>query len=237
MRAVLDRCLRETELYIQAGVDGLIVENTHDTPYQRVHVDPGVVAGMAVAAHEVRKRCELPIGIQILAGADVAAVDVAITCGLDFIRAEGFAYAHVADEGLIQGDAARILRRRAHIGATHVEVWADVKKKHASHAVTNDLSLRAEAKGAVYCGADGVIVTGGHTGEAPEFDDLKAVADLGVRVVVGSGVNATNIRSFSEFADVLIVGSACKEGDTWRGAVDLNRVRLLVGLLRDGAVG
>ncbi len=43
---------------------------------------------------------------------------------------------------LIEADAGLLMRRRAHLGAGHIEVWADVKKKHSSHALTADLTLR-----------------------------------------------------------------------------------------------
>jgi uncharacterized protein len=233
MKAVLDLGLRDAERYLSGGADGLLVENTHDTPYSRQRVDDGTVAGMAVAAAELRRRFGVPIGIQILAGADVAAIDVAASCDLNFIRSEGFSYAHVADEGIIEGDAANILRRRAYVRADHVEVWTDVKKKHSSHAITADMSIHEEAKGAVYCGADGIIVTGSHTGEPPETDDVRGACGLGVRVVVGSGVDMTNIAELGSVADVLLVGSSCKKRGDWRQPVDVNRVRRLTQRLRD----
>jgi predicted TIM-barrel enzyme len=64
---------------------------------------------------------------------------VAHAAGLDFIRAEGYAYAHVADEGIIEASAAKLLRHRRMIGAERVQVWADVKKKHSAHAITADV--------------------------------------------------------------------------------------------------
>ena len=66
---------------------------------------------------------------------------VAFDPGLDFIRAEGFAFAHVADEGIIESSAAELLRYRRAIGAEHVRVFADVKKKHSAHAITADVSI------------------------------------------------------------------------------------------------
>jgi predicted TIM-barrel enzyme len=36
--------------------------------------------------------------------------------GLDFVRVEGFAFAHVADEGILESSAASLLRFRRHIG-------------------------------------------------------------------------------------------------------------------------
>lgn len=232
MKPVVDRALREAEIFAAAGADGMILENTHDVPYLKRPVEAGTVAAMALAAGEVRRRIDLPLGVQVLAGANQAALDIAVTCDLDFIRVEGFAWAHVADEGLIEGDAGALLRRRAHLGATHVEVWADIKKKHSSHAITGDLSLRDMAEGALFYRADGVIVTGGMTGKPASLPELESIADLPIRRIVGSGVDAGNIREFARAADVLIVGSALKRGGDWREPVEPARVEELVGILR-----
>ncbi len=228
MAAVIDTCLKEAEIYVENGADGLIVENTHDTPYLKRTVDPGTVAGCAVAAGAVRERFDVPIGLQILAGANLAALETAATCDLDFIRVEGFAYAHVADEGIIEGDAGKLLRRRAHLGCEQIEIWADAKKKHSSHAITSDLSIAEIAKGYLFFGADGVIVTGGHTGEAASADDVRSVSRLGAYTIVGSGITTKNIAETASIADALIVGSACKKDGRWESEVDAGRVRDLL---------
>src|SRR5436853_7497368 len=88
----------EAAVYRDGGVDGLMVENMHDVPYLRGSVGPEVVAAMAVVARAVKTESGLPVGVQILAGANTEAVSVAHAAGLDYIRAEGFAFAHVADE-------------------------------------------------------------------------------------------------------------------------------------------
>ena len=132
----------EAKIYRECGVDGVIIENMHDVPYLRGEVGPEIVAAMTAIATEVKNECRLPVGIQILAGANIEAMAVAHAAGLDFIRAEGYAYAHVADEGLIQASAAKLLRYRRMIGAERVQVWTDVKKKHSAHAITADVSLR-----------------------------------------------------------------------------------------------
>ena len=74
--------------------------------------------------------------------------------GLDFVRVEGFAFAHVADEGIIESSAASLLRFRRQIGAERVQVWADVKKKHASHALTADIGIGEAAAAAEFMRAD-----------------------------------------------------------------------------------
>ncbi|HET7114138.1 MAG TPA: BtpA/SgcQ family protein, partial [Pyrinomonadaceae bacterium] len=96
--ALVAAAKEEARLYRESGVDGVIVENMHDVPYLRGEVGPEIVAAMTAIGVEVKHECGLPVGVQILAGANVEAMAVAHAAGLDFIRAEGYAYAHVADE-------------------------------------------------------------------------------------------------------------------------------------------
>jgi hypothetical protein len=175
----------------------------------------------------------MPIGIQILAGANEEALAVAQAAELDFIRAEGFVFAHVADEGLIESCAGELLRYRRAIGAEKVQVWADAKKKHSAHAITADVSL-AETVHAVkfFCG-DAVIVTGAVTGEAPALDDLLAAKTAGeLPVLLGSGITPENVVRYWEAADGFIVGSYFKRDGYWVNSVDPGRVKKMVAQIR-----
>lgn len=49
---------------------------------------------------------------------------------MNFIRAEGFVFSHVADEGFTDANAGLILRYRSKIQADDVLVFTDIKKKH-----------------------------------------------------------------------------------------------------------
>jgi len=216
---------QEARLYRESGVDGVIVENMHDVPYLRGEVGPEIVAAMTAIAIEVKHECDLPVGIQILAGANVEALAVAHAAGLDFIRAEGYAYAHVADEGVIESSAATLLRYRKLIGATTVQVWTDVKKKHAAHAITADVSLGETAETVEFMGADCVIVTGSATGKPPKVSDVdEAKEHCGLPVFLGSGINEQNLAEFYEHADGFIIGSAFKVDGLWSKTVDPVRI-------------
>jgi len=224
----------EARLYRESGVDGVIIENMHDVPYLRGEVGPEIVAAMTAIAVEVKRECRLPVGVQILAGANIAAMAVAHAADLDFIRAEGYAYAHVADEGLIQSSAAALLRYRKMIGATRVQVWTDIKKKHAAHAITADVSLGETAETVEFMGADCVIVTGSATGKAPAIADVQeAKTHCGLPVFLGSGITETNIADFYDQADGFIIGSAFKVDGVWSNTIDPERIgRLMTRLNR-----
>jgi uncharacterized protein len=225
LNAIEARALDETRIYTETGVHGLMLENMHDTPYLRSGVGPEIVATMAVIARSVKQASRLPCGIQILAGANMDAMAVAHAAGLDFIRAEGFAFAHVADEGFIQSSAAELLRFRRRIGAERVQVWADIKKKHSSHAITADVDLGATAEAVEFMRGNAVIITGAVTGDAPQADDVAgAKRRCRLPVYLGSGVNVANLERLYSVADGFIVGSCFKEGGLWSCTVDRARV-------------
>ena len=223
----------EAGLYRAGGVDAVIVENMHDVPYLRGAVGPEIVATLAVIARAVKAECALPVGVQVLAGANTAALAVAHAAGLDFIRVEGYAFAHVADEGWIESSAAELLRYRRLIGAERVQVWADVKKKHSAHAVTADVSIGATAAAVEFMRADACIVSGGATGEAPRIEDAREVrAHCRLPLVLGSGVDETNVADFYPAADGFIVGSYFKADGHWTGPVDAARIERLMNVVR-----
>jgi len=202
----------EAKLLADGGVDAIMLENMHDLPYMNRRVGPEIVAAMTRVCSSVRDAVTLPLGVQILAGANREAVAVAHASDCQFVRCEGFAFAHVADEGLMaEADAGPLLRYRKMIGADDVAILADIKKKHASHAITADLDLAETAKAAIFCGADGVVVTGTATGEPTSPADVATAAEaIEQAVFVGSGVTPANAAAFAGAADGLIVGSYLK---------------------------
>ena len=230
---LVESAAREAKRYREGGIDALIIENMHDVPYLRGEVGAEIVAAMTAIGLAVKAESQLVVGIQILAGANIEAMAVAHAAALDFIRAEGYVFAHVADEGLIQSSAANLLRYRKKIGAEGVQVWADVKKKHSAHAITSDITLAATAEAVEFMRGDAVIVTGNVTGEAPKREDVQEVkAHCRLPVVLGSGVDAENIKTYYPLADGFIIGSAFKQDGYWANTVDRQRVRRLMNVVR-----
>ncbi|TRY78197.1 hypothetical protein TCAL_06763 [Tigriopus californicus] len=227
-RARLDQALSESRIYAQHGLDGIILENMHDLPYvQPQAMGPEITAHMAVIAHEVRAitPSHMSVGIQILAGANREAMAVAQSAQLQFIRAEGFVFGHLGDEGWLESCAGQLLRYRRHIGAQDVAVFCDIKKKHSAHAVTQDVSIEETAQAAQFFLADGLIVTGASTGSPADPRELARVqqATPKMPVMVGSGVDLGNVEKYMS-AQALIVGSHFKEGGHWAHKLDQKRI-------------
>jgi len=178
----------------------------------------------------------VPLGLQVLFAAHRVAVAVAATAGLEFVRVEAWTHAHVADKGWVDASAGDTLRYAHTIGAGHLRYWADLRKKHASHAITADLGIADLAALLPDHGAHAVVVTGGTTGAPPAPGDLRAARAAGpLPVVVGSGLSVQNAAELVPHADGFIVGSSVKVDGDWRQPVDPGRAAALadrVGELR-----
>jgi membrane complex biogenesis BtpA family protein len=230
VEAIVERAVAEARLLVEAGFDAVMVENMHDVPYLRREVGPEIVAGMTAVARGVRAAVEVPLGVQVLAGANRAALAVAQAASAQFIRAEGFVFAAVADEGLLeQADAGPLLRYRKQIGAEGIAILADIKKKHSAHAITADVDIAEFARAAEFCGADGVIVTGVATARPTDINDLRRVrVATRLPVAVGSGTTPDNMREMFDSADAVIIGTWFKDRGEWNNAPDPVRVGEIV---------
>jgi len=226
---IITKVKEEAKIYSDCGVDAIAIENMHDTPYLNKIVGPEIVAMMARAAEAVKTNSNLPAGIQILAGANKEAFAVALASELQFIRAEGFVFTHIADEGIMNSDAGELLRYRKIMGAEDIQIFTDIKKKHSSHSITSDVSIEEIAKAAHFFRSDGVIITGTQTGAAADLNEIcKVKKSVKIPVIVGSGITDENVEKFSENSDALIVGSYFKKEGYWQNQLDPFRIRQLV---------
>ena len=225
VKGVISQAVEEALIYQKAGVDGLAIENMHDVPYLKNKVGPEVISLMAIIGYEIKKRTQLPCGIQILSSANEAALAVAQSAGMDFIRAEGFVFGHLADEGYIDSCAGSLLRYRKNIGAEHIAVFTDIKKKHSSHALTADISILETAQAAEYFLSDGLIVTGSSTGQAADLEEIQLVKEnASIPVLIGSGIKLENVKTYLPSCDALIVGSYFKKNNYWANELDAEKI-------------
>ncbi|HEY3242092.1 MAG TPA: BtpA/SgcQ family protein [Phycisphaerae bacterium] len=233
MTTLIRRATDEARLLSDEGADALMIENMYDRPYI-TRVGPEVVAAMTAIGRAIREMVRVPLGVQILAAGNTEALAVASACEASFVRVEGFVYAQIADEGLMpEAAAGQLLRYRRQIGADDIALFADIKKKHASHAITNDVDLSETAKSAEFFGADGLVVTGMGTGRPTAPEDVRTVRkSVDLPVLVGSGVTPDNLDSVWSDAEGFIVGSYFKHGGHWSNPPDPQRIRKLVAAVR-----
>jgi membrane complex biogenesis BtpA family protein len=230
---ILAQAVAELDHYRAAGVDSIVLENSHDLPYIKPPLPARAIDLMTRIASEVRARFVGQIGLQMLEAANETALEIAHAAGLDFLRVEGYVFAHVGGAGLIEGCAGRLLRRRKELACEQIKVFGDVKKKHCSHALTGDLGILDEVKQAEFFLVDGVIITGARTTEPPSVAELTRVKKHAhVPVLIGSGMTPENIRTYYELADGFIVGSTFREGGRFLGRLEPKRLDRFMKVFR-----
>src|ERR1051325_420853 len=227
---ILAQAKSDAQHYSQSGADALVLENSHDLPYIKPPLPPQAIKLMERVAREVRRNFGGPIGIQMLEAANETALKIASEGELDFVRVEGYVFAHIGGAGLIEGCAGKLLRLRKRLGCEQIKIFGDVKKKHCSHALTGDLDILDEIKQAEFFGVEGVIVTGPRTTEPPELAELRRVKKAArVPVLIGSGMTPENIGRYLARADGFIVGSTFREGGRFLGPLDPGRLQKFMG--------
>jgi membrane complex biogenesis BtpA family protein len=228
----------DAQALMDAGFDGLVVENFGDTPFAKENVPPSTVASMAVVAHELRRTHNVPLGVNVLRNDARAALSIASVCGCDFIRVNVHVGAVVADQGVIEGRARETLLLRREL-ASSVLLFVDVRVKHARPLGSLEdraQDLVAEAKDAFErAHADALILSGPATGSPTEPGTLRAVKEKLPRapLLVGSGVSAENLGEFWGVCDGMIVGTSVKRGENPRSEVDPERARSVAARVRD----
>jgi hypothetical protein len=231
MDSIIEFALRDARLLQEGGVDGLIVENMWDLPYfVGEDVPPEEVAAMAVAAREIVKESSVPVGVNIVHNGWRGELAVAVASGAKFIRVCLMAGALVWDTGEFDhGVGAKMLRMRKFLQADHIKLFADVTKKHA--VMFPGIDLKKHAEWLDFYMADALIVTGTMTGKAPTIEKVKEVREFLPHrpLLVGSGVNPSNVRDFFKYADGAIVGTYFKVGGITQNPVELERVKKLMG--------
>src|SRR6185436_11591169 len=149
-KGIVSQAISDAEAYLEAGIDAIVLENSHDLPYIKPPLPARAIELMKDVARAVRERFSGPIGIQMLEAANETALEIACEANLDFLRVEGYVFAHVGGAGLIEGCAGKLLRQRKKLGCEHIKVFGDVKKKHCSHVLTGDLDILDEIKQAEF---------------------------------------------------------------------------------------
>src|SRR5271163_4016086 len=67
---IVSMAVHEAAIYRDAGLQGVAVENMHDTPYLRGAAGPEIVSAMTLVARAVKAEFGGVTGIQILAAAN-----------------------------------------------------------------------------------------------------------------------------------------------------------------------
>jgi membrane complex biogenesis BtpA family protein len=226
VKACEQRAAEDAKVLAGSGFEIAMIENFGDAPFFAGRVPAVTVAAMTSCAVAVRAAApSLALGINVLRNDAESALGIAVAVGAVCIRVNVLTGARVTDQGLIQGDAASLLRARKALGADGVEVWADVDVKHSAPLAARPLA--DEASDLVSrAHASAVLVTGEGTGRAVDHAKLeevhRAVAGR-APVLVASGATIGVLPSLARRCEGVIVGSALRADGVAGGPIDAKR--------------
>jgi len=235
----LERAISDSKILVDAGFDGLILENFGDAPFAKDRVPASTVAAMAILCREIRRLHNVPLGVNVLRNDAESALSIATVAGADFIRVNVHVGAVVADQGILEGKARETLLLRRALESS-VLLFADVRVKHSrplGAAASEDAhDLVHEAKDAFERGkADALILSGAATGDAADAEDFRRIKQKlpEVPLLVGSGVRVDNLAAFWSVVDGMIVGTSVKRGGNANAEVDPSRARAFAEQIMD----
>lgn len=233
LQGVIDRAVKDANSLEMGGIHGVIVENYGDVPFRKSNVLPSTISALTLVVKAVKEEINLPLGVNVLRNDALSAMAIATVTNANFIRVNVHLGTMVTDEGIIEGQAEETLKYRRLLGS-NVKIFADVMVKHAVTLGEQNLvnmAISVKERGL----ADALIVSGKMTGDPTSREDVEIVknAVLETPVLIGSGVNNSNISELLSIADGAIVGSSLKQDNDVTNPVDTDQVRSLVTQITD----
>ncbi len=222
LTAIVEQLRVDLDILLDAGFDAVLFCNEGDRPYSFNAGYEGVAAMTRVVTELAPK--DRPFGIDFLWDSR-AALAIAMATGASFIRGVMIG-AYESDMGLWSTDVAALLRERRRLAADDIAMFMNITPEYAASLGTR--SVTSIASSAVVSSlADTILISGPVQGSEPDLELLASVKteiDGCVPVLANTGAKSTNVASYLEVADGIIVGTDLKrDGHTWN-SVDADRV-------------
>jgi membrane complex biogenesis BtpA family protein len=230
-RRIGEHALAGAAALVEGGVDAILIENFGDTPYSAKRAPRETIAWMSRLGGLIRDKYDLPLGVCVLRNDGRAALAIAHSIEAQFIRVCILGSPRVTDQGLLQGNAYKLVRDRARLDAD-IKIFADVDIKH-SYPLSASYSLKADAADLISRShADALIITGTATGAPISDTDLSELREISdAPIIVGSGVTDKNIKQLSNGASGFIIGTSLKESKQRDAPISASKVRAIVAQL------
>ena len=201
MNKVIKQALQDLAVLETGGIKTVLVENENDHPHQ---AKPGqeIVAAMTQIVSEIVKKAKVPVGVEVLLNDPQASLVIAKITGAKFIRTDYFVDKMWRKEyGEMEINPQKLLAYKKKIKADSVKILADVQVKYAK-LLEKGKTISKSTKQAIKAGADGVIVTGKISGEAPKLKDLQEAKQAAGKFPVYVGVVLVSImlKNYWNFA-------------------------------------
>ena len=231
MEAVIQHARRDLEALQAGGVDAVMFSNEASLPYL-TRVETVTTASMARVIGELLGEIQVPFGVNVLWD-PVASLDLAAATGAKFVR-EIFTGVYASDFGLWNTNVGATVRHQQAIGAGDVRLLFNIVPESAVYLGVRDVA--EIAKSTVFnCRPDALCVSGLTAGVEANSDVLRVVKEAvpGMMVFANTGVNMDNVAEQLAVADGAVIGTAFKEEGKTFNPVDVDRVKELMGKVKE----
>ncbi len=220
IEGAIESVTRDVATLADAGIENVIIQNLWDGP-TRPPAAPSAVAAMAVIVRAARAVCPGLLGVNLDVNDGAATLAVAAAGGADFVRVKVLVGTMLKSSGIVSGCAAELAEARRRPGMPSIALMADVHDR--SGTPLGGIALADDVEGAMWSGADALIITGRDVASTLRMlDEVRpAVGDM--PLIVGGGTNPENVDRILPHAGGAIVGVCLKEGGVESAPVDRAR--------------
>lgn len=235
IRSVIEHARRDLHALQEGGVDAIMFSNESSLPYL-TRVETITTATMARIIGELMAEIEVVFGVNVLWDPK-ASLDLAMATGAKFVR-EIFTGVYASDFGLWNTNAGEVIRHQHAIGAQDVRLLFNIVPEAAVYLAKRDFSDIARTT-VFNTRPDALCVSGLTAGSETSSQVLQQVKSAvpEVPVFANTGVNMNNVEEQLAIADGAVIGTAFKEGGETFNSVSGDRVRDLMGKVRQFRAG
>ena len=230
---IRDRVVRSADALMAGGADGCLIQTADRVYSPRNEADPARVAAMTLLTHAVAAATgdAFHVGVQIMRNAISASLAVARLAHGTFVRATALTGLVPSPDGLIEASPLEVAAYRRTLDATAIRIVADVASMHHALAAGMAGGVAGAARQAINAGADAVALS-----DPDETTMCRLIADVrngapDVPIILAGQTTHENARRLVADADGVLVGR-CLERDGWGSAIDVDRVRAYVDIVR-----
>lgn len=231
MQKVLD-CAKYDLLALQeGGVDAVMFSNEFSLPYL-TRVDANTVAAMAYIIGRLHGEISIPYGVNCLWD-PIASLDLAVGCGAKFIR-EIISGVYASDFGLWDTDSGATARHKMAVCADDIKMFYNIVPEAATYLA--DRPIEQIAKTTVFnCHPDALCVSGQTAGLPADMQVVQRVKSAvpTTTIFCNTGCRKETIAENLRISDGAIVATTFKKDGIFENAVDVERVKEFMAVVRD----
>ncbi|MCT1901902.1 BtpA/SgcQ family protein [Oceanobacillus sojae] len=222
---IIDHSLKETEMVLENGFDGIVLQNMNDMPIKQI-ASPEAIAYMTQIGDAIKREFPDQVLGVLMNWDGVAGLSVADAIGADFVRVEHlFTGVEVTSAGLLEAQCVEINELRKRI-KSDVPVFADVYEVHGVPLGAKPIQDAAwESVHEAF--ADGLFIAGKSPSESLELVKKARTKVKDTPIFLGGGATGENVYELLQHYDGVCVATWIKNGDM-KNPIDPKRAKIFM---------